>query len=254
VKKPEMMDDDVFHRFVHACLIRIPSVEDTAEKALQGVLFALQSNEDLRRLDGLEQIRNDVGILVHDLQQIRRELRLSRHNGRANGIYFPPDIQCKTIFRRTRIVKEDALPGCALTNSFPSSRDGYLSSWDLKGTTVTNLMIPSEGINSLMEDLKKGKFFGFKASFIYSGRLMILWDGAAFIFNGFLLAICELLKDSNTVSAVIKGGCGFINPILEWVAVIFIGKIIFHDLPKWAPSYRKFAAYIRKSFSRDRVT
>jgi len=252
IKKPKTMRDEVFRKFIHACLVRIPSVEATAERELRGVLLALRSNEDLTKVVGLEQIRNDVEILANDLKQIRRELRLSRHHGRADGTYFPPDVQCKSLFRRTHSVKERALPGCWLTNSFPSSRDGYASSWDLQGNAVINLMIPSEGVNSVMEDLKKGRFFGFKLSSIYSGKMMIFWDGAAFIVNGILLAICEVMKASADASAGIKGFCSVFTYVLGALAVTLFGKVVLHDLRHWVPWHRQFAKFIRQAFSGDK--
>lgn len=252
VKKPGWMRDETFRMFIHACLIRIPNVEATVERELRGVFLALQSNEDFTRLDGLKQIRNDFEILTHDLKQIRRELRLSRHHGRADGRYFPPDIRCKSLFRRMRFVKEHALPGCALTNSFPSSRDGYLCSWDLLGKSVTNLMIPSEGVNSLMEDLTKGKFFGFKVSSIYSGKMMILWEGAAFIVTGLLLAICEILKSSATASAGVMGFCSVFTYLLGAFAVTLFGKLALYDLGYWVPWHRRFVKYIQNTFSEDK--
>ncbi len=252
VKKPERMRDEVFRRFVHACLVRIPMVEAAAESKLEAVFLALRSNEDFARLDGLEQIRDDFGILAHDLKQVRGELRLSRHHGRADGRYFPPDVRCRRSFRRTRNVKEHALPGCALTNSMPSSRDGYICSWDLQGTSVTNLMIPSEGVNSLMEDLKKGKFFGFKACSVYSGRTMILWDGAASIVFVFLLGICELLKGSATASSGVRGCCGVLTYVLGPLVVVLLAKIIFHDLQHWVPSFGQFVQSIRNTLPGDK--
>ncbi len=252
VKKPIMMSDEVFRKLAHACLVRIPNIEAAAERELNKVLMALKSNDDFARLDGLEQIRNDVEILTYDLKKIRKGFRLSRHHGHADGRYFPPDILCKSLFRRKRFVKEYTLPGCWLTNSFPSNRNGYASSWDLQNTTVTNLIIPSEGVNSLMEDLKKGKFFGFKVSFIYSGRTMILWDGAAFFVNGILLAICEILKDSTTTSAGVKGVCSVFIYILGALVVTLIGKVVLHDLAHWVPWHQRFVKYIKRTFSGDK--
>jgi hypothetical protein len=250
VKKPEGVRDEVFRSFIHACLVRIPSFETAVEREIRKVLLALRSNEDLPKLDGLEKIRNDVGVLTHDLKQVRKALRLSRHHGRADGKYFPPDIRCKSLFRRTRFVREHALPGCALTNSFPSSRDGYICSWDLQGTSVTNLMIPSEGVNSLMEDLKKGKFF----ASIYSGKMMILWDGAAFIANGLLLAIFELLKGSVTASDVVKGLFSVFTHVLGPIVWILLGKMVLYDLGHWVPWHSQFVNFIRKAFSEDKAS
>jgi Zn-dependent protease len=102
-----------------------------------------------------------------------------------------------------------------------------------------------------MKDLKKGKLFGLKVSSIYSGKMMILWDGAAFTVNVFLLAICELLKSSATASAGVKGFCSVFTYILGALAVTLLGKIVLHDLGHWAPWYRQFVKYIRKAFSGD---
>ena len=40
---------------------------------------------------------------------------------------------------------------------------------------------------AFLEDLKKGKVFGYKLSSIYSGKTMLIWDGIAFIFNVFYM-------------------------------------------------------------------
>ncbi len=247
VKKPERMRNEVFQSFIHACLVRIPNFEAAAEKEFRKIFFALRSNEDFTRLDGLEQIRNDVEILAYDLNQARRKLHLSRHYGRADGRHFPPHIHCKSLLRRMRSVKIHALPGFALTNSSPFSR--YKCSWDIQGSSVTNLMIPSEGVNSLMEDLKKGKFFGFKVSSIYSGKMMVFWDGAAFIVSGLLLAICELLKSSITAPAGVKGFCSVFTNLLGPLTWILFGKLFLYDLGHWVPWHRKFVKYIQKTFS-----
>jgi len=250
VKKPRRMRDEVFHRFAHACLVRIPSVEAVAEKELQKVFLALRSNEDFPRLDGLEHIHNDIGILAYDLKQARRALRLSRHHGRANGSHFLY-VRCRAAFRRTRRVQEQALPICALANRFPF-RAGYVCSWDLQEDSVTNLVIPSESVNLLMEDLKKGKVFGFKMSSIYSGKMMLLWDGALCIVIGVLLAICELLKGSATASAGVKGVISVLTYVLGALTLTLLGKLILHDLGHWVPWYRQFMRFIRKAYSGDK--
>ena len=204
------------------------------------------------RLAGLKEIHNAVAILSQDLRQVRKGLRLSRQHGRADGRYFPPDVRCRSSFHRLCRVKEHAFPGCALTNSFPSSRDGYVSSWDLRGTTVTNLMIPSEGINSLMQDLRKGRFLGFKLSYLYFGKMMLFWDGAAFIVNALVLAICDHLKGSSSVSAGLKGLCSVSTTLLGPLAVALFLKLILHDMGHWVPWYRQAITYIRKVYSGEK--
>ena len=61
----------------------------------------------------------------------------------------------------------------------PPSRAGYYCSWDINDSKPVSLFIPSEGIQLLVEDLTKGKLFGYKLSILYSGRAMALWDFSA---------------------------------------------------------------------------
>jgi len=246
LSKPVRMNDDVFRHFVHICLIRVPRIEVAVERELKKIFLALRLNEDFTRLDSLRQIRNDVEIVVQDLYRIRTDLHLSRVHGRADGRYFPPDIRCRSFFHKTRIVTEKVLPGCALTNSFPSNRCGYVCSWDFQGTSVANLMIPSEGVNSLMNDLKKGKFFGYKISSIYCGKTKIFWDTIVLAIDVFLLAICELVKGSATASTGVKGFCSVLTYLFGALAVAILGKIVFHDIGYWIPSFRQFLKSIRK--------
>jgi len=252
IKKPErIQNNEVFQKFIHACLVRIPNFEATAEKEIEKIFFALRSNEDFTRLEGLDKIRNDVKILIYDLKQIRSNLQILRHYGRADGRYFPPDIRCKrSLLHKMRSVKLNTLPGFALTNSSPFSR--YKCSWDLQDNSVSNLIIPSEGVNSLIENLKKGKFFGFKVSSIYSGKSMLLWDGVLFVVNGLLLALCEVLKDSSSVSEGVVGFCSVLTYLLGAFTVSLFGKIVLYDLGYWMPWHRRFVRYIQKTFSDDK--
>ena len=248
VKKPEALRDEVFRNFAHACLVRIPSVEIAVEDQLRRVLLALRSNEDFSRLERLEEMRDAVTILAQDLRRVRSGLRLSRQHGRADGRYFPPDVRCTSWFHRRRRVKEDALPGCALTNSFPSSREGYICSWDLSDNSVTNLMIPSEGLNSLIRDLMRGKFFGFKLSYLYSGRAMIFWDGAAFVVSALALAYCELMKGSTTASTDARGFCSVLTYLFSVLAVALCSKLLLLDLGHWVPHYRQVIKFFLRKF------
>jgi hypothetical protein len=250
VKKPEALSDEVFRIFAHACLVRIPRVEIAVEDQLRRVLWALGSNDDFSRFERLEQMRDAVTILAQDLRRVRSGLYLSRQRGRADGRYFPPDVRCRRWFHRPRRVKEYALPGCALTNSFPSSR--YVCSWDLRDGLVTNLVIPSEGVNSLMGDLKKGKFLGFKLSYLYSGKAMLVWDGVAFVVSALVLALCEVMKGSTTASDGVKGFCSVLAYLLGALAVTLFGKLLFHDLGHWAPWHRQVTKFFLHKFDGEK--
>jgi hypothetical protein len=249
VRKPEAMRDEVFIKFAHACLVRIPKIEKAVEQQLEQVFLALRSNEDFGRFEHLKEMREAVTILSQDLKRIRAGFCLSRQRGRADGTYFPPDVRYRRWFERPRYVKQDVLPWCALTNSFPSRQGaGYICSWDLNGTSVTNLMIPSEGLNSLIQDLTKGKCFGFKLSYLYSGRTMILWDGAAFGVVAIAFAFCDLTRGSTAAAVGVKGLYSVLTPLLEVLLIALFGKLALHDLGHWVPWHRQIIKFFLNKF------
>lgn len=249
ILRPTNFDDEVFRSFAHAALVRIPNVELAIEKEMQAVFLALRSNEDFDRLNCLEEMREAVDILAQDLRRVRSSLGISRRLGRADGRYFPPDVRCRSSFRRVIRVKEPTLPGCALTNSFPFSRTGYSSSWDVSDGTPVTVMIPSQGIHSLVQDLTKGKFFGLKLSYLYSGKFMALWDGVALSLSAVALALCEHTKASTTASTAVKGCCSVAAAILAVLLCAIVGKLLFIDIGHWSRRWQKAMRYIRRKFA-----
>lgn len=248
IVKPRGFRDEVFQSFVHASLVRIPNVELAVEKEIEEIFSTLRSNEDFGRLKHVEEMRDTVNILAQDLHRVRSCLGLSRRSGRADGRYFPPDVRCRSLFRRALRVKEYALPGCALTNSFPSSRAGYYCSWDMNDSKPMNLMIPSEGLHSLVQDLTRGKLFGRKLSSLYSGRLMALWDGAAFAVTVLALGFCEHTKGSATASTGAKDVCSVLTYVLGTLVCVLLCKLLFVDVRHWSSRYQKIVSYIHSRF------
>lgn len=249
VRKPERLQEEVFRNFAHICLVRIPNIEKAVEQQLAQVFLALRSNEDFGRFERLEEMRNAVTILSQDLKRIRTRLGLSRQRGRADGRDFPPDVRYRRWFERHRFVKKDVLPWCALTNYFPSKQGaGYICSWDLNGSSVTNLMIPSEGLNSLFQDLKTGKCFGFKLSSLYSGRTMIFWDGAAFLVIAIAFVFCDLMKGSTANTVGVIGLYSVLTPLLEFLMIALFGKLALHDLGHWVPWHRQIIKFFLNKF------
>jgi hypothetical protein len=206
VTKFGRMSDDVFCRLSHACLIRLPQIEQFADAILSSVFSGLRSNEDLARPGWLPESWEAVEILTEDLQQARRSLAITRRHGHAYGGYFP-NISCKSWLRRERMAKEESLPGFALTNPFPTSREGYACSWDQRDASIDNLVIPSVGVNSLMRDLVKGRIFGYRVLYLYSGRALLLWDIAGFVVSSIIVAACWLVAGAAGAGAMAKGLC-----------------------------------------------
>ena len=250
IEKPQGLRAEVFRAFAHASLVRIPTIEVAVEETIEGIFSTLRSNEDFGRLNRLEEMQDAVRTLGQDLKRVRSGFRVSRRYGSADGRYFPPGVRCRNSFCRAHLVKEEyALTGCALTNSFPSSRTGYYCSWDICDNRLMNLMIPSEGLHSLVHDLVRGKIFGYKLSYLYSGRLMAIWDGAAFVVTALALAICELTKGSTAASAGLKGVCSVLSYLLGTMVLALVGKLLIFDIGHWSSRYQKAKNYIHHKFT-----
>jgi hypothetical protein len=251
VTKPGRMSDDVFHRLSHACLIRLPQIEQFADAILNSVFSGLRSNEDLARPGWLPESWEAVEILTEDLQQARHSLAITRQHGYAYGGYFP-DISCKSWLRRERIANEESLPGFALTNSFPTSREGYACSWDQRDATVDNLVIPSEGVNSLIGDLVKGRIFGYKVLYLYSGKALLVWDMAGFIFFGILGAVCWSLRASVNAGELTKGVCTVGTYVFGGMISLFFTKGLLYDLEQWLGPDKGVMRTLRAVFTPSR--
>ncbi len=250
IKKPQGFREKVFQSFVQASLFRIPNIELAVEKEIAELFSTLRSNDNFDRIERLEDMRDAVNILVQDLRQVRSCIGLSRRSGHADGRYFPPDVRCKSTFRRELRVKEYALPGCPLTNSFPSSQAGYNCSWDVSDGKPMSLMIPSEGLNSLVQDLTRGKLFRFKLSYLYSGRMMAVWDGVVFVFVAIALGFCEHTKGAVTASTGAKDVCSVLTYVLGALVCVLLAKLVLIDIQHWSTRYQKPLNYILSKFKR----
>lgn len=246
VKPPSGMRKETFRMLAHACLVRIPRIEHRVTQGLEEVLGALRANEDLSQQVELRGIRRDVEILIRDLADARKGLRISRKFGSADGRDFPPDLRCHRWLRRTLRVGKSTLPGHPLTNSLLYSREGYAGSWDLRDSGVTNLIVPSEGIDSLMKDLIGGKLFGHKLSAVYSGKAMAVWDAAVLVGNSGLLAASGLAIADPASSVATSAICIVCSVLLGAFELLAFGKLI-HDLGHWIPWVWNLEDRVRKT-------
>jgi hypothetical protein len=248
IEKPQGFRKEAFQKFAHACLVLIPKVERVVEKEMAEVFSTIRSNENFGRIESLEDMREAANILVQDLCQVRSCFGISRRFCQADGSNFPLDVCCKTPFGRKIYVNQFALPGCALTNSFPSSREGYNCSLDISHGKPINLLIPSEGIHSLVQDLTKGKLFGFKLTYLYSGRLMAVWDGAFLTATFFALWGCEHTKDSTTASTIVKDIVSVLPYVLKLIMSVLLIKLVTLDISHWSTRYKIFSNFIISKF------
>ncbi|MDP2895993.1 MAG: hypothetical protein Q8Q12_05465 [bacterium] len=208
------------------------------------VLEALRNNDEMVLPVASANLREDLLILARDFGRARKRLHIRRRFGIASGKeYFPPDVRCRSLLGRTITAKVPALPGSPLTSKLPASK--YRCSWDLQAGSVINLIVPDDGLNALLSDLKAGKFCGVKLTYLYSGRMMLLYDlliaAVAFV----LLAACEygkaVLNDHEICSAFLSGG----SKVFVTIMVGFLGKLVFWDIGHWVPRWRLWIKSLR---------
>lgn len=234
----------VFGHLAHACLVRVPRIEEDLRGQLAGVFDALRNNDEMILPVARANLREDLMILGRDFGRVRKCLRIRRCSGFASGKgYFPPDVKCRSLLGGTIAAKVSALPGSPFTSKYPSSK--YRCSWDLQGDVMINLIIPDDGLNGLLSDLKAGRFFGVKLTYLYSGKMMLLYDLLITIVAFVLLALCEhgkaVLKDHAVWSALLSSG----SKVFVTTIVGFAGKLVFWDIGHWIPRWRPWIRSFR---------
>ena len=234
----------VFNELVHACLFRVPRIEEDVGKLIGSVLEALGSNEEMVLPTIGADLQSDLLILADAFERARRCLGVARCLGTANGQkYFPPDIICRSLFKRMIVGKEAALPGLPLTNIMPASK--YNCSWDVQSGVVINLVVPDDGLNALLSLLRYGNWFGAKFSYFYSGKVIGVCDLllAALIF---LLAVgCDyeqaILLDHSVERTFLSVGV----KVCITIVVALLVKVVVWDIGHWMKPWRLFIMSLR---------
>lgn len=238
-----------FGYLAHACLVRVPRIEEDMRGQIAGVFDALRNNDEMILPVSSTNLRDDLLILVRDFGRVRKYFRIKRCFGSATGKkYFPPDVLCRSLFGKTITAKVAALPGSPLTSKYPSSK--YRCSWDLQSDTMINLIIPDDGLNALLSDLKARRFGGVKLTFLYSGKMMLLYDLLIVILAFVLLTLCEygkaVMKDRAIWSALLTGG----SKAFVIIFVGFAGKLFLWDIGHWIPRWRSWIKSFRAANDR----
>jgi hypothetical protein len=249
IDKPHRLPADSFDDLAHACLYRIPRMEAGVHRHVEAVLSALRTGDDITPTPDLDSVRKTLDVVAHDFTRLRRRMRIKRYKGWVDGKKFPEKIVCQSRYRRQVTAELDSIPAMALVNVIPSSR--YQCSWDMCDGVVTNLVVPSSGAYSLLKDLRKGKFFGRKLSYLYSGRSMLLWDVTLFV-TSLLLMILLKFGETGFLSSLAKSLCATGFAIFTRIAVP-LGLKIFYDLRHWFPQINSIIAHTRKVSTKDLV-
>ena len=250
VSEGHALPTSVFTPLAHACLVRVPRIEQDIEIMVSAVLEALQNNDEIVLPINGTNLREDLITLAGDFGRVRKHLRIRRDFGVANGRpYFPPDVMCKSLLRKTIKAKESSLPGTPLTSKLPASK--YRCSWDVQKGTVVNLIVPDDALNGLLFDLKAGKFFGLKFSYLYSGKMMMIYDLLIAFVAFALLALCHygegFLKYYPIWSAILSAS----SRILVTIFVGFAGKLVIWDIGHWLPGWKSWIKSLQSANDKD---
>jgi hypothetical protein len=209
-------------------------------------LEALKNNDDIIMPSGLSNLHNDILILGHDFARLRKYLRINRHSGFSSGKnYFPPDVYCWSLLNKPVIAKEDVLARSPFISKLPASR--YRSSWDLDSSSVISLFVPDDEFSALLSWLKSGKLAGFKITYLYSGKMMLIYDMTFAIMAFVSISLCEYghgiaaSKGSAVLSAQMTAG----SKIFLNIFIGFLGKVILWDLQHWIPSIKSWFKSLR---------
>ena len=246
VGRPKGVHRERFDDFAHTCLHRIAHLEEGLQKSVENLSRTLRDNDEPSVELQLPVAWENLDIIIGSFNYMRRKLGIARRVGFADGRKFPENITCTSPLRRKVIAKTAALPGVKLTNSFPSSR--YRSSWDSRNGSLTNLVIPSIAIDRLFKGLTSGKLFGFKLSYAYSGKSMLIWDMLVLVS---ITALAGLLKLGETVlpSVYLQGLSSILSGYVSKAAELFLIRIAW-DLAYWVPALRRMLEAIRVAWLR----
>jgi hypothetical protein len=233
-----------FNALAHACLVRVPRIEEDLRVLITAVLEALRNNDEMVPPAVGANLREDLLILARDFGRARKSLRIRRSFGVASGKgYFPPDVKCWSLPWRTITAKASALPGSPLTSKLPASK--YHCSWDLQAGSVVNLIVPNDGLNALLSDLKAGKFFAVKLTYLYSGKMMLFCDLFIVVVLFALLASCEYGTAALQGHAVSRALLSAGSKICVTIMGVTIIKMVVWDIGRWFLSWRSWIKLLR---------
>jgi hypothetical protein len=103
-----------------------------------------------------------------------------------------------------------------------------------------------------MRDLVKGRIFGYKVMYLYSGKALLLWDITGFIVSSIALAACWLVRGAPDAGAMAKGVCTVGTYLFGPATLLFFMKGWLYDLKDWLGPYKGVMRTLRAVFTLSR--
>lgn len=235
--------------------VKVFDIDAKIDELIGTISFTLLKNRDFTEdnISFSNEIQNDILSALYSIIKIRSALDTKRI--KKNGFSlnrFARKLIIKKAFGKDKLIAIDLGKGVPLTNLSPAHSSTF--SYDTYKKQVVNLVIPNERIMELIRKLKKGKFFGYKFSFLYSGKGMLFFDIVLFILFFSWELYMTLIYDSKSTDPLIINSLQYkISHSSYWVIrqsfvaplVFFVAKIFLHDLTFWFETYAKFLNLIK---------
>lgn len=204
-----------------------PSIEDTIYKYVSAINDSLTNHYRCPDFSNDELLNKKEKILslLFLLRNIQKKLRIKRRKKKYYKIYKNFEIQ--RLFGRKKEIPISLINNNPFTDTFNNFKKEGVLQYEKKKGTIFNIIIPDERFDILYCNLKKGKLFGYKFSFYYHNKGLLLWDlFILMIFGGVYIYLFTIELDEHSP---IMGFLELCKKIL-WIPTGFFFAKCFYDL------------------------
>ena len=242
--RPEKLDTNRFIELINICLYRLPNVEKCVSELVEDTKEALRNGEEIQPNVQLSELDSEIRFICGGVYEILRLQKIKRRSGTLDIKMWPPTVICKRRIGRKRYAGNEALSHIPLTNRFPSRQTR--SSWDAHKKTIRTLVVPGDRLSKLVGTLKRGKIFGHKISYLYSGRTMLVWDSSlVLILAGLFFSFDYFARGSN--EQMILSLNALFGLFLGAALLAMVARVIWVDLKHWGSRFGSIVAWIGKN-------
>ena len=211
-----------------------PSIEETIYNYITLINDSLTNHyrcPDFSRDELLNEKRKILSLLFL-LRNIQKKLRIKRRKNKYYKIYNYFEI--KNLFGRKKEIPISLINNNPFTDTFNNFEKKGVLQYEKMNGTIFNIIIPDKRFDTLYKNLMKGKVFGYKFSFYYYNKGLLIWDliisillGTAYIY----LFTIKLDEYSSTI-----GLLELCKKILWIPSGLFIVKC-YDDLKYWIKGF-----------------
>jgi len=243
ISKTKKRSDELFLDLI---LNRNPKIEESVYKNVS--LFNDSLRNYYREPDVItDTFRKDCSVLLSLIFQIRK-IQKSLRVKRRKCTYRKNIFNEFELFKMIGVTKKVPI-SLTYHNPFTDTynniqRTGKLQ-YEIRKGKIFNVLLPDKRFDTLYSNLKKGRLFKSKVTFLYSGKSLLIFDLVFFALFICLIYRVNILIDSvdtnENLSALL-----WIARAFSWLIVTILGgKILSIDLSHWSKSISNFIKKIK---------